>query len=43
MIKTVLTIKHVYHSSVNRLYDYNTRIEIRLLVCIPNYPVYKCS
>ena len=43
MIKTILSIDHVDHTSFDRLHQHYSGIEICLLVCIPDDPVNECS
>ena len=42
MVKSILRVEHIHHSPVDRLYDYNTCVEVCLLVCVPHDPVDKC-
>ena len=43
MVKSILSINHIYHTSVDRLNQYYTGIEISLLVCVPYDPIYESS
>jgi hypothetical protein len=43
VVKAILGVEPVYHTSFDRLYDYYATVKIGLLVHIPDNPIYECT